>query len=478
MFDMISALFNAPAKRKTTLTKDEIATLLKTTPEALKAFENTYQTNILDDTSIPDNFFDLNSRKASELSKENMPTADVSDITERIVNEFLSEISLYKYKRNKEAIFSKSHGLIDKEHSVSKTEIQALPKDIRPQATPYFQKRDIGAQSSDMLLMNLKESLDETNDIQKRKHFYHLFRQGLDILDLDSVTYEMLSMNRNTMSHWLPEIVSSIEELGFFKIPNTTIMKVPMNILQLTRCGYEELTRTTLDIVDKVCFKAFELDENKDYFIKTGTYSSKFDFRNAYVHDPKEVHKLGEYLLFIHHQASQMAAPLSQPCIYGVSTTNEWVVREFIHDKENNPSIYKGLPLHTEYRIFVDFNNKCILGITPYWEPEMMKKRFAEGADHSVHDLHDYAIYKAHEDTLMNRYKENKDKVSEEIQKFMDIYDGKLYGQWSIDIMQNGEDFWLIDMATAESSAFYKNCVPKSLRRPEPENWIPEIPSV
>lgn len=53
----------------------------------------------------------------------------------------------------------------------------------------------------------------------------------------------------------------------------------------------------------------------------------------------------------------------TQPSIYGAATTNEWVVREFIKDKENNPCIYKGLPLHTEYRVFIDADTKEVLGI-------------------------------------------------------------------------------------------------------------------
>ena len=50
-----------------------------------------------------------------------------------------------------------------------------------------------------------------------------------------------------------------------------------------------------------------------------------------------------------------------------------------------------------------------------------------------------------------------------------------LSGQWSIDIMQNGEDFWLIDMALAENSAYYSEAVPKALRHPSEENWIPML---
>ena len=71
-----------------------------------------------------------------------------------------------------------------------------------------------------------------------------------------------------------------------------------------------------------------------------------------------------------------MASPLNNKVIYGVSSNNEWVVREFIDDKENNPTIYNGLPLHTEYRVFVDFDKEEIIGISPYWHPEVMKENF------------------------------------------------------------------------------------------------------
>lgn len=309
----------------------------------------------------------------------------------------------------------------------------------------------------------------ETGD----KQYYYLFRQGLDIQDLDHVMYEMIGTNPNSMGHWLPQLVATTKNNRFFKIPATAIVKVPITLLQLTRLDYEGLTPTTLQIVDRFCQKAFMLDESKEYFIKTGTYSSKYDFRNAYVHGAKEVRELGEYLLFIHHQAVMMAEPLTSPCIYGVSTTNEWVVREFIPDKENNPTIYKGLPLHTEYRVFVDCDTDEVIGISPYWEPNTMKRRFGHCKDaDSSHQIHDYVIYQMHEDTLMKRYKKHKERVKEEIQSLLPYLD--LAGQWSIDVLQNGDEFWLIDMALAQDSALIE-CVPPQLRKITEENWIPEF---
>ncbi len=103
------------------------------------------------------------------------------------------------------------------------------------------------------------------------------------------------------------------------------------------------LTKTSLEIADRFCEKAFSLDRQKEYFIKTGVFSSKYDFRNAHIQGAEEVRTIGEYLLFIHFQASSMSHfdlnGRNQPVIYGPGTTVEWVCREFIQDKEQNPCI-------------------------------------------------------------------------------------------------------------------------------------------
>ena len=72
----------------------------------------------------------------------------------------------------------------------------------------------------------------------------------------------------------------------------------------------------------------------------------------------------------------------------------------------------------------------------------------------------------------MNRYKENAGKVYLNIQKILPALE--LTGQWSIDIMQNGDEFWIIDMAKAENSTFYDS-VPEKLRNKSNESWIPQL---
>lgn len=465
MFDFLNK------KKVNTLDKEQIAKLLSTNKEAYEAFEQAYAFNALDEEEIPENFFEVNSRQASAMQQTQVPVASpqLDEIKTRIVEELLNECSTWKFDGQSVSINNNLGNKVN--NPVTNEEINSLPKEIRPQLTGNLMKVDIDSPSHIVILENYQNFLNEKNP-KKREMFYNMFRQGLDTLDLDEITRRIISTNKNSMGYWLPQIVDSTLENGELKIPKTIIAKVPTTMLQLTRCEYTELTRTTLDIVDEFCRQVFELDENKDYFIKTGTYSSKFDFRNARVHDSKEVREIGEYLLFIHYQALQMASPLCRPCIYGVSTTDEWVVREYIEDVENNPSIYKGLPLHTEYRVFVDFDTKKIIGMNPYWDPNTMKQRFGHENDaNSPHNIHDYTIYAMHEPILMKRFEENKNRVEQYIQNLISSHN-TLSGQWSIDIMQNGNDFWLIDMALAETSAFY-DCVPKSLRKKTPENWLP-----
>lgn len=289
----------------------------------------------------------------------------------------------------------------------------------------------------------------------------------------------MLGMNPNSIGNWLPKIAPAVDKFGFFKIPTTTVIKVPMTLLQLTRCEYTDINATTHKIICEYAQKVFNLDLEKDYFIKTGTFSSKFDFRNAKVTGMEEVKTLGDYLVFIQYQANRMASfdlsGRNQPVIYGVSTTNEWCVREFIEDKDNSPEIYNGLKLHTEFRVFVDFDTKTVLGVHNYWDPNKIKPHFdKEVANGNAKALHDRVTYEVAEEKLCTRYEANKELVSERVQEFMGSVKD-LSGQWSIDIMQNGENFWLIDMALAENSAYYSEVVPKKLRNPSKEDWIPML---
>lgn len=468
---MATALELTKKEKEELETKKRIAELLKTDVQALKEFETAYAKTVLTEPATND-FFSVNAKQAANAV--NKPAVDVAteDIINRIVNELLAQTDSMTAFSDGRYEVSLAEGHYDGT-PVTAEEIYALPEKLRPQLTGTLMKIDVPEPSYQAVLSYYLEYL-KAPDTREGRRAYNLFRQGLDILDLDHIMYDIIGMNWNSIGRWLPFLCEAVNKQSFFKIPETRVIKVPITLLQLTRCEYGQLTPTTLAIVDRFSQKVFSLDVSKDYFIKTGTYSSKYDFRNCYIHGEKEVRELGEYLLFIHYQALQMASPLSSPVIVGAATTNEWVVREFIHDKENAPTIYKGMPLHTEYRVFVDFDAKKVIGMNPYWDPAVMKQRFGREADaNSPHQIHDYIIYMMHESELMTRYQENTEMVKKHIEEMLPNF--WLKGQWSIDVMQNGDDFYIIDMALAANSALVK-CVPQELLKPVRENWIPGKP--
>lgn len=478
LLNPVKALMAMQEKRASRKRKEQIAELLKVDANALAEFEQTYKKMALEPPVESDNLFDYNAKQAAAENPRPIINVDTEDIIERIIAELVSQTRRTHFscdgKVSTTNLVGKYHGqpVEDDAQLVTVEEINGLPEQVRPQLTGHLMHVDIDGPGYQMVLGYYIDYL-RNPDSPAGKLAYNRFLQGLDILDLDSILYQVIGMNTNSIGHWLPQLCEGIATQSFFKIPETTTITVPLSLLQLTRQPYGALTETTLAIVDRYCEEVFSLDPNKDYFVKTGTYSSKYDFRNCHVKGAAEVKELGEYLLFIHFQALQMASPLSKPTIVGACTTNEWVVRDFIQDKDNAPSIYKGMPLHTEYRVFVDMDNNSVMGISPYWEPSVMEHRFSmcDDAD-NPHQTHDYIVFRMYKDNLMARYEQNKNLVISKIGEMLPFIN--LHGQWSIDVMQNGDDFYIIDMALAANSALVE-CVPKNLLKPAHIDWVPQL---
>ena len=433
-------------KKEKTMTVEKAVSIFKNSEEQFDKFEKFYKENVL--TEIPDNYFEVNSRQASKWTVSEDLNVDYK-LAERIASELADGTHLIEVK-NEVA----SERVLTFENTPVKTveELSEIDLERQIQFTKRFSKFDMSPSDSFEALATFA------------KVNYGMFRGGLETLDLSPSMYKILEKNKNSMGYWLPKVAV----ISDFKIPDTRIVKVPLSLLQLGRVyDYESITPTTFEVINRFCQKVFDFELNGEYFIKNGVYSSKYDFRNAKVTSPSEVFELGQYLFYIHQQACQMASLLNNKSIYGAGTTVEWVVREFIKSPEKE-TIYMGLPLNTEYRIFVDFDTKSILCDNQYWDKEVMNKRFSE--NRSGHDVHDVITYNMASERLEKTYSENIGKVRSMVQKLLEN-NVEMKGQWSIDIMQVGNEFYLIDMALAENS-FYYDRVPKELRNPTPENWL------
>lgn len=441
MFDILNIL-NTPKDI------DKLAAFLGTNPAALKEFENKYLNNYLPEPT----------RAVNSTSIE---------ITDEKLNKLCDDIvsNLLSVAKVNNATFNLS--IPDKIVDIDRETLMNLPEELRPMCTDRLMTKDIAVNAYETLFWYYKKYVESGDE-----ECFMRFKQGLSILDLDPICYETLSCNMNSMGYWFPKIHSMNRDSEAFKIPNTTIMKVPMPVLQLSRLEYSLINPVTKKIMNDFVHRAFLLEDDKTYFVKTGTFSNKFDFRNCKV-SGSEVKELGEYLLYDSYCASQMASPLNIPSIVGPALTNEWVVREFIEDPDDNPTIYKGLPLRTEFRVFVDFDTNRVLSVVNYWDEKTMLNRFEEKRDN--HDVHDLITFKANLSRLNTRFEKYKDIVREKTMTLLESKSqNRLTGQWSMDVMLSGNDFYIIDMALAEESHYYQS-VPLEDRRPGKQNWIPKL---
>lgn len=470
MDGIIDRILNGDGPRP--LDIDTAAAMLSTTPGLLREFERSYHANVLDRKNAPTGPLGPDARSVIESRSGHDLSDAVLALDARIVRELLADTSIIRY--DGERLTAAPSLAPVPESYVTESDVDVLEPGERPQLAGELIHRQIDAVNYPLLLDMWRRATDPKRSARRRREAYGMFRTGLDLLDLDPVMYRMLDLNPAGMGHWLPALAKANEGKTFFRIPKTTIAKVPMTLLQLSRVEYESLTAATLDVVDRWAQAAFGLNPDGEYFIKTGTFSSKYDYRNAHVTGPHEVAQIGEYLLYIQSQAVEMAGPLNEPAMYGVSTTNEFVVREYVPDRLDLPTIYMGLPLRCEYRCFIDCDTKELLGIHPYWDPKVMNHRFRDWPDSdNPHMRHDAVTYKLREPSLMREYEATKDLVAAHIGELLPGLE--LAGQWSLDVMKDDDDYWLIDMAPAERSTYYEQTVPKGKRRPMMENWIPEL---
>ncbi|MHA3723829.1 hypothetical protein ACXR2T_08110 [Leucobacter sp. HY1910] len=444
----------------------EIAALVKGDPAMRAAFERAYAAHDDGFTAIGPSLATARANAAAEHPAD----AEIDDdLVDAIVADLLAVTRTWTTGNGWRNSLPE---LTDGSPSDHTAQAMQKPESVRPQATGDAIMRDLDAPSTPIVLLMLARSLDEALSPKERRQAYHQFRQGLEILDLDGGLYDMLLSNPDSIGHWLPALAHAAETTAF-RVPDTTVAQVPMPLLQLARIAYEEINPTTHAIINRWAMEAFGLRLDGDYFLKTGVFSSKFDFRNARVNDPQEIPEIGDYLLYTQHLAGAMAGPLSPRPTYGAGTTAEWAVRRFVPADPDTPTIYHGMPLRCELRVFIDCDTNQVLSVVPYWDPATMKRRFSEmeDADHPD-NRHDMVAYLMAEEGLMSRFDQLRAPVAQMVEEMLPRLD--LPGQWSLDVMSQGDDLWLIDMARAQTSAFY-DTVLEALRRPTAEDWLARL---
>lgn len=241
--------------------------------------------------------------------------------------------------------------------------------------------------------------------------------------------YYACRINPNNMSYWFPKLFSSSTRRDtVLKLPETKIIFLDFETWKWIRLS--NFTREKInEFTEMVNRQLDDFMAGEKLFMKTGVFSNKMKFDQNIVTDRGNI-------------GIQFLEQYYYSIVVGNDLSAEIVFREFIENVENRLEIFQSLPLRTEFRVFYDFNEKRVIGIMNYWHPEIMER---EGVLSKL----EFQLYQMEKDNIVNEYNEHKDFVVKEIDTFMQGCKN-IMGRWAIDVMLNGEEFWIIDMSSME----------------------------
>ena len=238
-------------------------------------------------------------------------------------------------------------------------------------------------------------------------------------------------------SNWYPHIKS----FGQFKnakiIYNQVFTLQEVNTMQETD-NISDVNWNKLNLILKPTLD--KMNDYKLYSIKNGCFSNKFDFSTC-ITDKKH---LAENLWKLNYVSS----------MYDTGGYTELVVRELIpYNKQTTPTIYNGMPLRTELRVFYNMDKKKIEYVTDYWDYNYCYE--------NLPNITDKIIFKwfHQQDSTIERLKYITDYIYKNIHSLE--FDDTLKGIWSIDFMlctdceDNYNGIYLIDMARGFRSAYW-----------------------
>jgi len=216
----------------------------------------------------------------------------------------------------------------------------------------------------------------------------------------------------------------------------------------LSYCGIERPIFQTITLPEDIFMSLIEdreLDKEReleinDYFasqcklkfpvfVKNSLFSNKFDFYNCIIYDKCQ---FARYLKNIFY------ASMCMDCDF----TSEVVFEELIPVAQCM-RIYNSMPVNTEYRAFIDFDNKKVIGILDYWHESIAHRLPPEQVE----------VFKMYKNRMKLEYEHYLPILEEKLQAIFDNNAIEVKGVWSVDfLLDYYNEFWLIDMAIASKS--------------------------
>ena len=243
-----------------------------------------------------------------------------------------------------------------------------------------------------------------------------------------------LKENITNFSYW-SERMKPVDEKAFKQARSVTF-NLPDELYPCLFCEKKDDREKLRKWVSETVFPIVQsMKFGERCFLKNGCFSNKFDFNNSCKLEPITIDNIVSHMLNIEGFA----------LCYETMGDMEWVFREYIEPDDNAQCIYYGMPIRSEMRCFYDFDTHTYLYDVFYWDKDYCFDHF---------DKKEQAIFNNVYDEIYGGYLSMREEVRSLIEKEMPKCD-EMTGMWSIDILIQGNDYWLIDMAPANRSAYY-----------------------
>lgn len=259
-----------------------------------------------------------------------------------------------------------------------------------------------------------------------------------------------LRENPNNFSYWFPHVRELTKQK--IAIPQSAIIPIDEDVYRsffLEREGDEERIDTWIMETVKPVIESTPFLKNKKVFAKNGCFSNKFNFSNGCLIENAD----DEETLI-----NNICNIQSKAVMHETDGYLELVLREYIEAPKGTPTIYNGMPLRPEARLFYDFDRHQVLYAVNYWDWDYCHDHICYGWDGKT--TPDADVYEIRWPYLAQTTKERLEKHIPTISKALSSVDtlkmpnGKP-NIWSVDFILEEDQVWLIDMAQGWRSVYW-----------------------
>lgn len=251
-----------------------------------------------------------------------------------------------------------------------------------------------------------------------------------------------LRENKNNFSYWFPKL-SIVSQYGIM-VPQSYIVDVPEDIFK----AFFNERKNDMEIVQEWAQKALlplisQHFKGKDVFIKNGCYSGKFSFDKCCHIKPDATD----------NDIVRNLCNLQYDSILKETDGNlEIILREWIKPQEGNKTIYEGMPLRTEMRLFYDFSSHKPLYWVNYWNWDDCHDPICVGWDGERKE--DADVYEEYYPYLEEELEMCQKKYWQNIVEALKNVT-VMEGIWSVDFLFEDDKVWLIDAAIGQRSYYW-----------------------